>query len=201
MSDSRLTGRTLARSQALQILFQAEACGRSVDDVLAGDFVISQGPLDPFAEMLARGTGAMIPTLDAVIASVSENWGVERMASVDRNLLRLSVFEMLHVSEVATAVTISESVILAKAYGTDESSRFVNGILGRVARDLDAGVDVEAVALERQLQERIAAEEAAKEAEAAEKAEREAADKASAEVEARYKAGLAGEGGSEDGQE
>jgi N utilization substance protein B len=173
-----MTGRTLARSQALQILFQAEATSRSVDDVLSGDYALSEGPLDPFGELLARGCGAMLPTLDAIISCDSQNWGLGRMPSVDRNLLRLAIFEMLHVEEVAVAVTISESVVLAKAYGSDDSSRFINGILGRVARDLEAGIDVEASALEQQAAQ-VAAEEAAKAA--AQEAAKAAADAAQAD--------------------
>lgn len=141
MQDSEFTGRTLARSQALQVLFQAEATGRSVDDVLDGDYALSQGPLDPYGEQLARGAGAMIPALDRALASASENWSVWRMPSVDRNLLRLATYEMCEVPEVAVAVSIAESVELAKAYGTDDSSKFVNGVLGHIADQIEKGVD------------------------------------------------------------
>lgn len=141
------TGRTLARSQALQLLFQADATGRPMADVLAGDYILSQGPLDPFAAELATGAGEMVPTLDRIIASVSENWSVSRMPSVDRNLLRLAVYEMLEVDDVAVPVTISESVELAKAFGTDESSKFVNGVLGHIAAQIEAGEDVVAQAV------------------------------------------------------
>ena len=64
------------------------------------------------------------------------------MPSVDRNLLRLAIYEMLEVDEVAIAVTIDESVELAKAYGTDESSRFINGLLGKVASDMESGARI-----------------------------------------------------------
>ena len=80
------------------------------------------------------------------------------MNAVDRNLLRLALYEMLYVDEVDIAVTIDECVELAKAYGTDESSRFVNGILGRVTDDLDAGVDVVAAARERAAEQAAPAE-------------------------------------------
>ena len=86
------------------------------------------------------------PELDAVISARSTGWSLSRMNAVDRNLLRLALYEMLYVDEVDIAVTIDECVELAKAYGTDESSRFVNGILGRVTDDLEAGVDVLAAA-------------------------------------------------------
>ncbi|MGN0075429.1 MAG: transcription antitermination factor NusB [Parafannyhessea sp.] len=136
-------GRTLARCQALQLLFQAEATDRTVHEVLeGGDYAISEGPLDPFGEMLARGADDMRGDLDAVISATSSNWSVSRMPAVDRNLLRLALYEMLEVDEVAIAVTIDESVELAKAFGSDESSRFVNGVLGRVATKLENGTDV-----------------------------------------------------------
>lgn len=139
---SHFGGRTLARSQALQLLFQAEATGRSVFEVLEGDYALTQGPLDPFGESLARGADDMRTDLDAIIAVTSSNWSISRMPSVDRNLLRLALYEMLEVDEVATPIAIDECVELAKAYGTAESSRFVNGLLGRVAARLELGEDV-----------------------------------------------------------
>ncbi len=143
MSSRKFGGRTLARSQALQLLFQAEATGRTVPQVLAGPYALSQDdPLDEFGERLALGADDLRHDLDAVIVQYSTNWSLKRMPSVDRNLLRLALFEMFYVDEVAVPVTIDESVELAKAFGTDESSRFINGLLGRVASYLEAGVDV-----------------------------------------------------------
>ena len=148
MRERNFGGRTLARSQALQLLFQAEATDRTVAEVLDGPYALSQNePLDEFAERLALGADDMRHDLDALIGATSTNWAVGRMPSVDRNLLRLALYEMLCVDEVAIAVTIDETVELAKAYGTDESSRFVNGLLGRVARRMEAGVDVVGQAL------------------------------------------------------
>lgn len=152
-------GRTLARCQALQLLFQAEATDRTVHEVLeGGDYALSEGPLDPFGEMLARGADDMRGDLDAVISATSSNWSVSRMPAVDRNLLRLALYEMLEVDEVAIAVTIDESVELAKAFGSDESSRFVNGVLGRVATKLENGTDV--IAEARELAKKRAEEKA-----------------------------------------
>lgn len=142
MAAQHFKGRTLARSQALQLVFQAEATGRSVDEVLSGDYALSEGPLDPFAERLARGTWSYLPQIDGIIKSVSTNWSIWRMPAVDRNLLRLSLYEILEVDEVELPVTIDECVELAKAYGTDESSRFVNGVLGQIARDIESGCDL-----------------------------------------------------------
>ena len=130
-----LLGRTLARGQALQLLFQAEALGISVEQVLAGDYALSQGPLDDYAERLARGASACLPELDRIVGDASARWEVSRMPSVDRNLLRVATYELLNVPEVPVAVTIDESVELAKAFGTDDSAGFVNGVLGRIARE------------------------------------------------------------------
>ena len=110
-------GRTLARSQALQLLFQAEANSRAVLDVLDGEYALSQGPLEDYARRLALGADERRPDLDAVIAERSTGWSLSRMNAVDRNLLRLSLYEMLYVDEVDLAVTIDECVELAKAYG------------------------------------------------------------------------------------
>lgn len=135
-----LRGRTLARSQALQILFQAEACGRSVDDVLASNYVLSEGPLEPYAKELAQGAGSKLSELDEILDNAAQNWSISRMSSTDRNLLRLAVYEIKYVDDVDVSVAINECVELAKTYSSSEdSSRFVNGILGRVASDLEKG--------------------------------------------------------------
>ena len=140
--STQLTGRTLARSQALQLLFQAEANGRTVEEVLSDEYALSDGPLDPYAEQLALGADALRHDLDLVISTRSAAWSVSRMPAVDRNLLRLALYEMLEIDDVAVPVTIDECVELAKVYGTDDSYRFVNGLLGRVSDDIDAGVDI-----------------------------------------------------------
>lgn len=142
MSTPAYQTRRLARSQALQILFQAEATGRSVEDVLSGDYALSDGPLNPYAETLALATSNKIPALDGIITRFSKRWEVMRMPAVDRNLLRLSICEMLCLNEADPAVCINESVELARAYGTDESSRFINGVLGAIITATQAGEDL-----------------------------------------------------------
>ena len=149
MAGTHFGGRTLARSQALQLLFQAEATGRLVSEVLDGDFALDEGPLDDYARQLALGTDGMLHELDAVISQTSANWSVSRMPAVDRNLLRIALYEMLRVDEVDVAVAIDECVELEKAYGTEESPRFANGLLGVVADQLDAGKDPVEVAREQ----------------------------------------------------
>ena len=143
MTSKMFGPRTTARSQALQLLFQAEALGRTVDDVLAGDYALDEGPLDEYGEELARGVDGMRHELDAVIARFSHAWSIGRMPAVDRNLMRIALYEMTCVDDVETAVAIDEAVELAKAYGSDDdTSRFINGLLGRVAADIAAGADL-----------------------------------------------------------
>lgn len=152
MAGTHFGGRTLARSQALQLLFQAEATRRLVSEVLDDEYALDEGPLDDYARELSLGVDSVLHELDAVIGVTSANWSVSRMPAVDRNLLRIALYEMLHVDEVDTAVAIDECVDLARAYGTDDSYRFVNGLLGKVARRIEGGEDVVALALEAEAQ-------------------------------------------------
>ena len=140
--SAKFFGRTLARSQALQLLFQAEQTNRTVEEVLQGEYVLSEGPLDPYAEKLACGTDGIRDDLDMILNAYSHGWSVSRMPSVYRNLLQLSLYEMLEVSEVDVSITINEVIELSHAYCGDESPRFINGILGRVAADIAEGMDV-----------------------------------------------------------
>ncbi|MCI6274870.1 MAG: transcription antitermination factor NusB, partial [Coriobacteriaceae bacterium] len=140
--SGRFGGRTLARVQALQLLFQADANSRTVEEVLSGDYAISDGPLDPYGERLARGVDLRRYAIDAVIRTSSSSWSLSRMPIVDRNILRLALYEMVEEDDVTVAVAIDEAVELAKAFGTDESPRFINGVLGSIAADVSAGADV-----------------------------------------------------------
>lgn len=170
MSLKVYRGRTLARSQALQLLFQAEQLDRPLEEVISGDYLISKGPLDPYAVELSRGAYEHLDRIDAALREVSEKWRLERMPGADRNLLRIALYEMRFLTddEIDDSVVINEAVELAKAYGTDESSRFVNGILGRIASEEEIpGAEI----YERQLEEDRAAEEAAAAAAAAVEAE------------------------------
>jgi N utilization substance protein B len=83
-----------------------------------------------------RGTKGNQAKIDALIAQVTEHWDLERMAVVDRNILRLAVYELLWSTEVPPKVAINEAIEIAKKFGTQESSRFINGILDRVHKEL-----------------------------------------------------------------
>ena len=140
--SGRFGGRTLARAQALQLLFQADVNNRTVEEVLSGDYAISDGSLDPYGQELALGVDSRRYAIDAVIRASSASWSLSRMPVVDRNILRLALYEMIEEDDITVAVAIDEAVELAKAFGTDESPRFINGVLGSIAADVNAGVDV-----------------------------------------------------------
>jgi len=131
--------RRAAREQALQWLYQIDVGKTGVEDALANTY----RPLEPdalaFAQQLLRGTVASVRTIDPIIAGYAKEWSLDRMASVDRNILRLAVFEVLYVPDVPHSVSADEAVELAKKYSTAESSKFVNGVLGSLLRDLEAG--------------------------------------------------------------
>jgi N utilization substance protein B len=128
------------REAALQVLFQMEASGASAEDAMALFWRSFGADDDPegraYAEEAIRGVCAAIEELDKHIAAASTHWRVERMARVDRNVLRLGTWELVHRHDVPRAVALDEAVELAKAFGTDESSAFVNGVLNRIAEAL-----------------------------------------------------------------
>jgi N utilization substance protein B len=128
------------REAALQMLFQMEASGADADEVVQSFWRSFGVDADPegrvYADEVVRGVGAGVRQLDEHIAQASAHWRVERMARVDRNVLRLGTWELAHKPDVPRAVVLDEAIELAKAYGSDESSAFVNGVLNRVAETL-----------------------------------------------------------------
>lgn len=128
--------RTFARKCAVQALYTSEIQNLSPTEVLEHGLCLAEdGPLNDYAVTLIKGVEAHCQAIDDQLGSVSENWSVERMPIVDRIILRLAVFEMLHCEQVPVSVAINEAVELAKEFGgEDESPRFVNGVLGQIAR-------------------------------------------------------------------
>ncbi|HYM68327.1 MAG TPA: transcription antitermination factor NusB [bacterium] len=126
--------RRRAREAALGVLFQMDLGKLSLEEALASARGREWPPDDwTLIVTLARGTRAHLAAIDALIASAAEHWTLERMATVDRNILRMAIFE-LETSGTPVGVVINEAVELAKRYSTEESGRFVNGLLGKVVR-------------------------------------------------------------------
>ncbi len=126
--------RRRAREAALQVLFQMDVGRLSLEDALASVAAPDWLPEDwAFVETLSRGTQANLASIDAIIARVAEHWTIDRMAAVDRNILRMAIFELQHTA-TPVRVIINEAVELAKQYSTEDSGRFVNGLLGNMVR-------------------------------------------------------------------
>ena len=134
-SAHRMPARTKARKRALDILFEAELRGRSAEDTLADRLAAGDPPVGEYTVALVEGTAARIQEIDGVLARYAEGWSLDRMPAVDRNLLRLAVYELLCVDDVPSAVAIAEAVRLAGDLSTEPSAHFVNGVLSSVDRD------------------------------------------------------------------
>jgi N utilization substance protein B len=120
-----------ARERALALLYEAEMKQVGTLEVLEA---LSVAP-DPFTVALVQGAAAQEEHIDALMVAAAKGWEVERMPVLDRSILRLATYELMAEPEVPVAVIIDEAVELAKTLSTDESPRFVNGILARVLRD------------------------------------------------------------------
>jgi transcription antitermination protein NusB len=133
-----MTSRRASRRQAIDVLYQADITGSDPRLVLA-EWHAAGRELDPFAEELVEGVTANRTAIDEVLSVNSEHWKLDRMASVDRTILRLAVFELLHRPDVPAGAAIDEAVRAAKELSTEDSGRFVNGVLGTVAAELSDG--------------------------------------------------------------
>ncbi|MSP25526.1 MAG: transcription antitermination factor NusB [Myxococcales bacterium] len=129
--------RTSGREAALQMLFALDT-GGDVDITIADFWRELPGDAEgrEYADEILRGTMSARDQVDERIRSASRHWRLERMSRVDRNTLRLGVYELMHQPKVPRAVVIDEAVELAKRYGAEGSSLFVNGVLDRIADDL-----------------------------------------------------------------
>ncbi len=130
--------RSQARELAVQFLYQLDLRGDDIADTL-GEFVEGETEdkdIRDFAIRLATGTRRTQEDTDRCLREVARNWGLNRMAVLDRNVLRMAVFELLHCPDIPPKVTINEAIEIGKKYSTANSGAFINGILDRVRLDL-----------------------------------------------------------------
>ena len=121
------------------MLFQLEGSGVSSEQAIElfwRTFEDADPEGKPYADTIVRGVADNLDGIDKKVTAASQNWRLERMSRVDRNLLRLGTWELMFRPDVPRAVVLDEAVELAKSFGTDESSGFVNGVLDRIANDL-----------------------------------------------------------------
>jgi len=133
-----MAARTKARKRAVDVLYEAELRGVDALTTLAERVALADPPVNDYTVQLVEGVHANRARIDELLARYAEGWAVERMPDVDRAVLRLGVFELLVRDDVPDAVAIDEAVELVKSLSTDESPRFVNGVLGRIQRDRPA---------------------------------------------------------------
>jgi transcription antitermination protein NusB len=126
--------RSKARKRALDILYAAELRGEEADVALERAIAAGAGPTNDYTSELVRGVVAHRPRIDDLLAEFSEGWTLDRMPAVDRNVLRLGVFELMWADDVPDAVAVTEAIGLVRDLSTDESPGFVNGVLGNILR-------------------------------------------------------------------
>ena len=127
--------RTKARKRALDVLYASELRGEDPAAALERAIEDGEGPTNDYTTAIVRGVVAEQARIDELLSTYSRGWTLARMPAVDRNVLRIGVFEVLYVDDVPDAVAVSEALAMVANLSTDESPAFVNGILGNIVRD------------------------------------------------------------------
>jgi transcription antitermination protein NusB len=133
---SSMPARRKARKRALDVLYEADLRDRRPTDVLVDYLARLERPLPDhlgYATALVEGVAGHLDRIDELIGSYAEGWTIDRMPVVDRNLARIAVYELLYADDIDDPVAITEAVELARQMSTDDSPRFLNGLLGRIA--------------------------------------------------------------------
>ncbi|MEV7431286.1 transcription antitermination factor NusB [Nocardioides sp. NPDC092400] len=132
---ARSTARSKARKRALDVLYASDMRAESPVEALERAIAEGEGPTNAYTETLVRGVVEHQGRIDGLLRQYSEGWTLERMPAVDRNVLRLGLWELLYAEDVPDTVAISEAMALVRDLSTDDSPQFVNGILGALSRD------------------------------------------------------------------
>ena len=132
-----MSARSKARKQTLDILYEADIRGTDPLDILASRDVTEEGPdarpIRDYTRELITGVSENRRKIDELIATYAQGWDMDRLPAVDRNIMRLALFEILWSDGLADAVAIDEALTLAKELSTDESAGYIHGVLGRIA--------------------------------------------------------------------
>ena len=128
--------RRKARELALQMLYDHDVSGNQPDAIILhfDDLQKSKPNTREFATRVFKGTVEHLPKIDEMIVAQADNWRIERMAVVDRNIIRMSIYEFLHENDTPKLVIIDEAIEIAKKFGTQKSSQFINGILDGILK-------------------------------------------------------------------
>ena len=132
-----MSARSKARKQALDLLYESDIRGTDLLQTLQSRDVIEEGPdarpIRDYTKELVNGVAENRRKIDELITTYAQGWDMDRLPAVDRNILRLGIFEILWSTEVPISVAIDESLALAKELSSDESSKYIHGVLGRIA--------------------------------------------------------------------
>lgn len=132
-----MSARSKARKQALDLLYETDIRGTNLVETLISRDVPADGPdarpIREYTRQLVNGVSDNRRKIDELITTYAQGWDMDRLPAVDRNILRLGIFEILWSAEVPTSVSIDEALVLAKELSSDESSKYIHGVLGRIA--------------------------------------------------------------------
>ncbi|OIJ20309.1 transcription antitermination factor NusB [Anaerobacillus alkalidiazotrophicus] len=131
--------RRLARVKAVQSLFQVDMSGTDKNEAIS-NVLEDNEKKDEFLERLVTGTLDHLETIDKLFSEHLQNWKIDRVGNVDRAVIRMGIFEMMFIDEIPINVSLNEAIDVAKSFGGEESGRFVNGVLSKVAETLKTGV-------------------------------------------------------------
>ncbi len=133
------SSRTRQRRSALRILFEMDMNDSTLVEVLEGRRQVGEDEPGEFAIELVKGVRMNLAAIDSVISDYSQGWVIDRMPGVDRNILRMALFEIFFENDIPAGASIDEAVELAKEFSTEDSGKFINGLLGRANREREEG--------------------------------------------------------------
>jgi transcription antitermination protein NusB len=133
-----MAARSKARKRALDVLFESEVRGLPLGATLDERVLEAEPPVNEYSVRLVHGVREHQARIDELVTTYAQGWSLERMPAVDRNALRIGVYEVLYVDEVPDAVAVSEAMKLVRDLSTDDSPSFVNGVLGNIVRNKPA---------------------------------------------------------------
>ena len=130
-----MSARSKARKRALDLLYASELRSENPVEALDAAIEAGEGPTNEYTSVLVRGVAEHQARIDELLEEYSEGWTLGRMPAVDRNVLRIGVYELLYADDVPDAVAVTEAMALVRDLSTDESPSFVNGVLGHILRN------------------------------------------------------------------
>jgi len=136
----KMRKRRKERKLILEILYQQEITDRTIDFIIDNHLYPDpniSGQITEFCERILKGISANKEEIDVLIENFSDNWALERLPLLDRNMMRIGIYEMLYEKDIPHSVSINEAIELAKLYGTEDSGKFINGVLGKIALSIE----------------------------------------------------------------